>query len=192
MQVRAGAPAGAARGAEALAGGRPARRRGRASRPGARRARPSRGRARPSPGSRSPRSRAGCRRPPLGPARPRAPSGERRIPMSSPGCQRPPSSPNGEVTVPCAGHADQSGAGCGAIGARESARVTSTRASTSGEVSRWRARGRRSRRAVACSFRPEAGAPGRRRAVRPGAGRGLRRRARSRPTSPCSRTGSPA
>ena len=39
--------------------------------------------------------------------------------MSIPGCQRPPSSPKGEVTVPCAGHADQSGAGCGGIGARD-------------------------------------------------------------------------
>jgi hypothetical protein len=51
--------------------------------------------------------------------------------MSIPGCQRPASSPKGEVTVPCAGHADQSGAGCVGIGALESASVTSKRASKS-------------------------------------------------------------
>ena len=90
----------------------PVRRRARASRRGARRARPSRRLTRPSRGSRSPRSLAARLPPRLGPARPRARPASGGSRCRCPDASGQPSSPNGEVTVPCAGHADQSGAGC--------------------------------------------------------------------------------
>ena len=60
--------------------------------------------------------------------------------MSIPGCQRPASSPYGEVTVPAAGQADQTGpAGCATRGVRTSAmarRSASTRTESCQQVAR--------------------------------------------------------